>query len=170
MHESTIYCIDTSALVDLKLWYRMSTFPSLWHNLGELVKDERLISAYQVLEELKEKDDELLRWARKNKRMFKAEDENQIQVVQEILSRFPGLVDPNKQIPEADPFVIALAILKNRERSLFGEQCVVVTQERRTGTGGGRPRIPNVCLAYGIECLHGPTALAEFFEQEGWTF
>ncbi len=85
MHESTIYCIDTSALVDLKLWYRMSTFPSLWHNLGELVKDERLISAYQVLEELKEKDDELLRWARKNKRMFKAEDENQIQVVQEIV-------------------------------------------------------------------------------------
>jgi rRNA maturation endonuclease Nob1 len=169
MHEQTVYCIDTSALIDLKLLYRMKTFPSLWCNLSDLIKDDRLISSRQVLEELKKKDDELLCWARKSTKMFKVEDRDQINTAQEILRRFRDLVDPNKQIPDADPFVIALAVVKNRQISLFGEKCIVVTQEKRAGAGG-RPRMPDVCSVYGIECFYGSTALAEFFEREGWEF
>lgn len=170
MPEQTFYCIDTSALIELKMLYRMKTFPSLWDKLSDLVKQDRLIAPREVLNELEAKDDELFRWFKKHKKMFKAANQDQIDTAKEILTKFPQLVDPNKQIPDADPFVIALAIVRNKERSLFGEKFIVVTREERTGSGGGRPKIPDVCVAYGIECIYGATALAELFEREQWEF
>ena len=108
-----VYCIDTSALIDLKIYYPLNRFPSMWQRLEQLVKVDRLIAPEQVFEELKPKlgsnGDEIYRWAKAHKRMFKALDSQQTKLATAIIAKFPGLIDPNKTIPDAGPFVIALA-------------------------------------------------------------
>ncbi|MBM4047354.1 MAG: DUF4411 family protein [Planctomycetes bacterium] len=127
-----------------------------------MVKEDRLIAPHEVLKEIEKKDDVLLQWARKHKRMFKGLDQKQLQTVMDILHKFPRLVDPGKVIPDADPFVVALAKEMNRQGSLFGK-CIVVTQEKLSS---GKPKIPNVCQHYGIEY----TPVIDVLKKEKWKF
>jgi hypothetical protein len=53
---------------------------------------------------------------KKHRKIFREQDIDQLQGAQEILSRFPDLTDPAKEIPDADPFVVALAIIENTKR------------------------------------------------------
>jgi len=150
------YCVDSSALIDLGKHYRRTIFPSLWGNLEGLIKDGKLIAPREVLRELEQKDDEISRWAKCNRSIFRDLDVEQVVFVQEMLKVFPNLVDTNKLIPDADPFIIALS------RS---EGCNVVTNERFSRPGE-RPRIPNVCSHYKVPCY----SLTGFFEKVGWSF
>jgi succinate dehydrogenase flavin-adding protein (antitoxin of CptAB toxin-antitoxin module) len=116
-----IYCIDTSALIDLWRDYPIDIFPSLLEEIEKLMSDEFLIAPKQVLDELEKIDDDLLKWVKKHKKMFINLDAEQIQLVKDILSKFPNLIDATKTIPDADPFIIALASSKN---------CIVITSEK----------------------------------------
>lgn len=156
-----VYCVDTSALIDLKPYPR-KVFPNLWKRLEGLVGEGRLIAPPQVREELKHIDDELLKWARSQRRMFVSLSALHLECVAEILGSFPRLIDPSKETEEADPFVIALALAAGRHE-LFGHDHVVLTQERLKG---GRPRIPHVWEHYGIRYLD----VFGFFAKEGWRF
>ena len=149
------YCIDTSALIDLKPYFP-DIFTSLWKNLENLISQKRLIAPREVLEELKKKDDELLKWAKGHMRMFKHLDNEQMQQMRKILKRFRGLVDENKTTPDADPFVIALAISKG---------WTVITSEK-PASPGGPPKIPDVCENYNVKCI----PLIEFFREQKWEF
>jgi rRNA maturation endonuclease Nob1 len=166
MAEQPCYCIDTSALIELHATYGSDVFVSLWQNLTGLVKEGRLIAPREVLREIEKKDNDLLKWVKKHRKMFREQDIEQLQHAQDILSRFSKLIDPAKEIPDADPFVVALAIIENTKRqdSLFKGQCIVVTQEKPSR--GARPKIPDVCQHYGIECI----PVAELFRKEGWKF
>ncbi len=169
MTESTVYCIDSSALIDLKQLYPVGTFPGLWHEMSNMVKEERLIAPREVLKEV-EGDPDLKPWLRQNKRMFVTLSAEQLAIVRDVLRQFPRLVDAAKETPDADPFIITLAISKNREPpDLLGvRKCVVLTCEKLSNTP--TPKIPNVCQHYQVECLAGSTALTEFFRAEGWEF
>lgn len=153
------YCIDTSALIDLwRKLYPPDVFSSLWGEIGGLVHKKELISPKEVLRELSVKDDELLAWVKTHdirKKMFKTIDREQQNSVSNILSRFPGLIDPNA-IAVADPFVIALAMSKGWS---------VITSEHRANLGAD-PKIPDVCRAYNIKCI----GLLEFFREKNWKF
>lgn len=164
MPDST-YCIDTSALIHLKRLYPIDVFPGLWNQLGRLVRSGRLIAPFEVLKELEKKDDVLLRWARRHRRMFKKLDAAQIEKVKEIARAFPALFDPEKETPDADPFVVALAMVQNESKKddLFPQQYIVVTQE---SAEAGRRRIPAACRHYGLECI----AVLELFRRENWKF
>ena len=142
MAEQACYCSDTSALIELHATYGGDVFVSLWQN------------------------DDLLKWVKKHRKIFREQDIEQLQGAQEILSRFPDLTDPAKEIPDADPFVVALAIIENTKRqdTLFKSQCIVLTQEKPSR--GVRPKIPDVCQHYGIECI----ALTGLFRKEEWRF
>ena len=108
------YCIDTNALIDLwRRFYPLDIFPSLWKDLEALIPEDYLIAPREVLNELEKWDDELLKWAKNHKKMFKDLDYDQMQQVTKVLKDFPSLVDPDKTTPDADPFVIALAISKD---------------------------------------------------------
>ncbi|MCD6318324.1 DUF4411 family protein [Candidatus Aerophobetes bacterium] len=165
MESIKIYCIDTSALIDMKILYPQDIFSSLWKNMEKLIKQRRLISPYEVLEELRKKDDELLKWAEIHKSMFKNLDANQLEKVRDILRLFPNLVDFQKTTPDADPFVIALAMCEEQQRTLWEEQRIVVSEEKPAHPGA-RPKIPDVCKSYGVECI----SLMEFFRKENWQF
>jgi Domain of unknown function (DUF4411) len=72
------------------------------------------------------------------------------------LAQFPNLIDPTKTTPDADPFVIALAI---------AESGVVVTSEHLAGPGG-RPKIPNACAHFGVKYVN----LLDYFRAKGWKY
>lgn len=159
------YCIDTSAIISLwKRAYSPDVFRSLWKNLESLISNGRFIAPREVLNELEkyvDKNDELLKWAKKHRRMFKDLNEEQINQVQNILKYFPNLVDPNKLTPEADPFVIALAMSIG---------WTVITSEKPanlTANPAARPKIPDACGHFNVKCIHD---LLEFFRIEKWEF
>lgn len=161
----TVYCVDTSSLIRLKV-FPVTIFPGVWRNVDQLVAQERLISPDQVLEEIRVQDDEILEWANRHSAVFKRLDGKQLAWVAEILKRFPDLVDWDKERPDADPFVIALALAGKRaeDEKLFRHECAVVAEERRSRNG--RAKIPNVCEGYGVRCMD----LLGMFEAEGWRF
>lgn len=159
------YCIDTSALIDLsRRKYAPDVFPSLWKQIEELVKNGRIISHQKVFEELKkltDKSDDLLKWAKTHKRMFISLDARQSKNVSKILGAFPRLVDQDRETEEADPFVIALAMV---------EDLTVITSEQPANIDinkNARPKIPDVCKYFKVKCIHD---LLEFFRQEKWEF
>jgi Domain of unknown function (DUF4411) len=152
-----VYVIDTSALLDGWVrYYPPDVFPSLWSHLEEMVKSGDLLSPDEVLLELGQKDDEIHKWAKANNTMFVPLDEEIQNATQEILSQFPRLVGAMKDRNRADPFVIALAKVK---------EAIVVTGERSSGTRE-RPRIPNVCDQFKISHC----TLLQLIRDKNWTF
>ena len=168
MTTRLVYCMDASSLIESRCAYAHDVFPGVWKQIDALVAEERMIAPYEVLEELKRQDDQRL-WKGDRKKIFCRLDQEQTRKVGEIVARFPRLIDPTKETPDADPFVIALALARKEDTTqdnLYeNRQYVVVSQETPSGPGG-KPKIPNVCQAYGLECV----ALVELFRREGWTF
>jgi len=66
-----VYVIDTSSLIDLRVYYPQHIFPSVWKNLDRLVTENRMISSKTVLEEVSRQDDNLLEWCKSNNNVFK---------------------------------------------------------------------------------------------------
>jgi len=162
--SADLYIIDTSALIDLRP-YPFDIFKTLWVNLEGLIRSSQLISTEQVFEELKRRDDEILKWAKKHRKIFKPLDPEQIKEVKKIEAAFPCLVDPDKETDDADPFVIALALKKDPQQTLisFNSKRVVVTQENYKSN---KINIPFVCQSYGIECIK----IVDLFRRESWKF
>jgi len=163
-----IYCVDTSALVTVQRLYRYAVFPGVWDGLDDLARDGRLASPREVLRELEQgSEDHIYRWAKQREFIFRDLDQEQIEVARKIVNdpNYRGLFDFDKEIPEADPFVIALAIVEQAKNRMFGEHWIVTADEgsRRPGK---RPRIPEVCNdhRYKVDCIK----TLDMFEREGW--
>jgi len=163
MQEDT-YCIDASSLIDLKDLYPSKVFSTLWGNLEELIRNGRLISTREVLRELEQGHDELTAWARERRETFLTPTKEEVEVVKKILHSFPQLIDPSKQGRDADPFIIALAIVRGSQGlpGIFVSKHIIVTQESK----GNPNKIPRVSSAHNIQCIN----LLELFEKEGWKF
>lgn len=159
-----IYSIDTSGWTSIRRGYPVNNFPSLWRNVDYLTKNSRLISPHEVYAELEKQDDELLKWAKLHKEPFLKLDDEQVAVGLQIVADFPTLVNPLKQTPDADPFVISLTIVQRKRSTLLGDECVVVSAEKR-----GSPqkyKIPDVCAHFGIRHF----SILDVIAEEGWTF
>ena len=102
--------MDTSSLINLRQWRSPKSHPGVWKKLDTLIKQKRLISPWKVFEELKHQDDALVKWARRRKSMFRRNTKALIEVAQQILARFPDLVDVDQPVESADPYVVALAL------------------------------------------------------------
>jgi len=156
-----IYCIDTSSLIEMKDRYPqdVTLFEKVWNNIDNLCKEHRLIAPIEVLKEIEQGDDELKRWV-KGKKIFAKPDKKQSEKMKEILAQYSFLADSEKPGPNADPWLIALAIVKNNEEELPFYKYIVITEESKTRNN----RIPFVCKTYNIECIN----LIELFRKEGW--
>ncbi len=160
------YCFDASAFIELRWSYPKDVFPGVWNRISDLAKERRLISPQEVRRELQLKADEVLQWAKMRRSVFQKLDLKQQKIVREILQRFPSLVDPNKPVREAGPFVIALAVARRDQelQTFLRREWLVVAQEKSTTSGP--PKIPNVCAAYNIPCID----ILELFRREKWRF
>ncbi len=159
--RETTYCVDTSSLVGLRVWRPRKKYPEPWKRLDELIQRNRLIAPGAVLRELQERDDALLRWARKRGGIFKRNSKALVEHVQAILDRFPDFADPQAPNESADPFVVALAVQESS--GLYPPEVVVVTEEKYAP---GKTRIPHVCEWKNIRYL----TIHQMFVFEGWQF
>ena len=151
------YSIDTSALIHAwRVAYAPTNFPGVWAKIGELIATGHLCAIDEVLLELKERDDELLKWAKDNRPMFRAINFDIEEKHREILRLWPASIVASQSGPFADPFVIALAAT---------ERCIVVTEEKKTGNMKG-PKIPDVCDHLGVQW----TTCLGLIQREGWRF
>lgn len=138
------YIIDTCSFTAMRRVYPEDVFPGAWRKLTELAESRIAISIDEVLEELKAEDDEVLRWANLHAGIFLPLDAPIQTEGKKILASHPNLIDLKKRKSGADPFLIASAIV---------HAAAVVTEEKPSG-GPGKVKIPDVCKAYGIECLN----------------
>lgn len=146
------YVIDTCSLTKMRHTYPIDVFPTAWEKLSSLSESGTLISAEDVLEELKAFDDEILKWAQDQSNFFYPLDGHVQKLATRILTEHPGLLDLKKNKSSGDPFIVATAMYTG---------CILVTEEKFSNSPT-RPKIPNVCKALGIECIN----LVEMFRRE----
>lgn len=151
------YCLDTSGLLDAWVrWYPPDVFPSFWLKIEDLVDSGRIIASDEVLVELESREDELYKWAKDRRQMFLPLDEDIQILAVKILEQFPRLVDTRRERSQADPFVIAVAMLHKR---------IAIAGEKASGTAE-KPRIPNVCNYFGVEHM----GIVQLIRREKWSF
>ena len=139
-----IYCLDTSALLFMADIYSADTFPDVWEQLTELVDSEDVIAPREVRRELEKKEDNgALSWVKKNTTLLRALNADQSKVASEIVNspQFQGLIDLDAELPDADPFVVALAVTCQDGSGLFKETSAVVGVD----APGIRVGLANVC-------------------------
>lgn len=151
-----MYILDTNIFFVLK-HFPPRNFKSLWDYLDHLVDDSSLISVREVFNEVirNPPNDFIEEWVVANKHIFVTPVEEELAFVLELMKYEENrnfIKDNNitKGLPVADPFILAIAKLRNG---------IVVTMEARGRLGA---RIPNVCDKLEIECI----SWSEFLNKE----
>lgn len=165
MKTLTYYIIDSCSLIDLKKHNPMDIYQSVWGRVEKLIKDGYLIAPKEVFHEIEKGDDELKDWAKKQNKLFVDLDDFQIKKVKEIQAAYPSWIDVDKETAIADPFIIALALEKDKQQTLEPtiKNRLVISEEK---LDGNKIKVPFVCQNYNIECI----TIFELFRKLGWTF
>lgn len=147
------FVIDASSLIRLSQDNPQARYPKIWDRFEELIEKGLLRAPREVRLELERGDDELANWAKTRFALFVDPDRAQAKCLEEILRKFPTLVDPDRTSPFADPWVLSLALCWNSPESGHVENpWIVVTEERPRGVGS--TKIPDMCAAFGLECIN----------------
>lgn len=123
--------------------YPPDVFPSLWEKVEELVNDGRFLISEEVYSELLRKDDDLAAWVKERKKLVLVATCQKVQKSVSLLMQHPEhskLVDVNRNRGQADPFVIAVAQVRDSQ-VVTGE---IFDLKRKN------PRIPDVCHQLGV--------------------
>ncbi len=161
---SNYYIIDTSSLIELNKHNPRDVYPGVWKNIERLIKSNRLVAPKEVFNEIKQIDDSLHDWAKKQNKMFIKPTPKQIEIVKDILNKYPSLIKIDRKY-DADPWVIALTIelITSPQKTLLTIKRIVVTEEK---IRGNKIRIPLVCDKYNVESID----VIDMFRSEGWKF
>ena len=138
--SDTFYCIDTSALFYLEDTFSVDVFPDVWERLADLVASESMVAPREVLRELEKKTDNgALSWTKHNRAMFRELDADQITIASELVnsSRFHELIDVESELPDADPFVVALAVTCHSQFGLLLKNVPAVVAVEEIGVNLG---------------------------------
>lgn len=144
-----MYLLDANAYIQAKnLYYQMSFCPAYWAWLDQQFEHEALASVEPVYDELLKQNDKLSEWVKARKPQFLpvAADDVQAQFaeiaqhVSDLDNKKPELV--SDFLDGADPWLIAMAAHSN---------AVVVTHEVLVPDDSRKVKIPNVCMAFGVD-------------------
>jgi hypothetical protein len=165
-NKRRVYIFDTSAFSALhRLHVQVIELPQqLWDRLAEMMKNGDIISHVFVYDEAvnekAEHPDMLTTWLIPKKGYFYKDTVEQAQIVAKIVEKFPKLVDPAREKEQADPWLIAQAVVMSRQAGLFEDiEYVVVTQENKESS----KKIPKACSHFGVDSIN----LKEFFDENG---
>jgi hypothetical protein len=125
-------------------WVRLyppDIFGPIWAKLEELAEANIVTAPADVLLELEKQKDDLFAWASLRPNIFQVPDRAVMEVFTEIVNNHPDFMKINSTKSGADPFVVAMAEVKN---------FTVVTYETMAKQNSA-PKIPNVCVARGLE-------------------
>ncbi len=120
-----IYCIDASAFITMHRFYPARIIPDLWSHLDKLFKRNKILSHQIVFDEIVPKSgekDELAQWLNSYRSNFISTSQRQVELVPDILNKFPKLIDPESEKDQADPWMVAMLIEIMEEEGIFGEQ------------------------------------------------
>lgn len=158
--NSTIYVVDTSALMDWHdRYYPTDVFPKLVDLIDGLISKQRFLSVEIAYDELQSIGSTgVLAWAKARRSTFDP-TKNHLAGALKIEGDYPALKDPSARFDEADAYVIALAQMHGG---------MVVTAET-SAANKRKPRramyIPDVCAALGIPCISN----LGMMRKEGWS-
>jgi hypothetical protein len=168
-----LYSVDASALIEMEHVYRYAQFRPMWDFVGGLGQQRRLFVAPSVKDECAGSDT-FSAWFGEHPSLIwaysSALGKYLSALMVELTRDHMPLVDPNSTRHQADPQVIALALMLE-ERDLAdlhgGSQraCHVVSYERQRRGATGLAKMRDVCLHYGLGYLEWPAVL----EIEGWS-
>lgn len=139
------YCIDTSSVVALKRNYPRKSLRPLWDLLEQLADNGRLIAPHEVLRELDRVEDEMKAWAKARSGIFVTIDTEQATVLKEIQVQFPGISAAAKLGPHADPWCLALSLVRMRS----SEDIYLINEEKDTVTKSDK--IPYVARHFKVQ-------------------
>jgi hypothetical protein len=165
MESRPLYVIDASSLIVLARHRPARQHARIWQRLDELIRGERLLSPEEVYVELNQGSDVLLEWARKykkEKKLFRKTTKQLAGIARQLISQHPDLVDIDRPVAQADPFVVALAVIESK-RDMF-TSCTVVTEEKFNYSGN--TKLPNVCG----HCKMPYLTIHQMFIKEEWDF
>lgn len=161
-----IYCVDSSIFITLNRSYSVGLLPDdIWSSLDELFTADRILSHEFVFAELcpkTTKPDFLAQWIRNKQQFFVPITVRQTQLVDQILARFPDLINHEKEIDEADPWLVALAVEKRETAGLFEDYSTLAIVSNESGKSS--VKIPAVCGEFGVPHMN----LKEFLTDNGW--
>jgi hypothetical protein len=158
---NSIYVVDASVLILLSQHYPKGVFSSLWESIEDLIKVKNVLAPHQVFREIEQGgDDDLTKWCKANNRMFLNNTSDVIKFAQEIIQKYPDLVNPYATRETADPFLIALA--RSLKSNVTDSKPIIVTDENEVKID----RIPHISRIFGLESLK----LTGMFQKEKWSF
>lgn len=161
----TLYCFDTSAFVTLsRTDENVIRMPqSLWNHLAKMMRTGEIVSHKLVFDEISSNSknpDFITQWIADKKDCFLDRTPAQEEIVPEIVRQFPDLIDYAREREQADPWLIALAVEKSKEQTLFDvKSAMVVSQENPNSS----KKIPAACKHFKVEHL----SLRNFFDKIG---
>jgi len=165
LKQKKLYCFDTSAFIGLsRTSENIIELPeTLWKHLENMMMAKEIISHRLVFEEISSNSknpDFIARWIANKQECFLLKTDSQREHIPEIVKKCPDLIDYKMEREQADPWLIALAIEKSEENTLF-EICaaIVVSQENPNSS----KKIPAACKSFGIRHL----SLRNFFDEIG---
>jgi hypothetical protein len=150
-----VYVFDTSVWIDLFRGYPPDLFPGLWARIDAAIASGQLVSPHEVLVELDNGNDAIAPILKAKAGLFAPLDTALQAEVTSVLARCPTLVDAGATRDKADPYVVALAVLRS---------ATVVTGEKPAKPNAARMKIPDACAASGVTALD----LFAFLRAEGW--
>ena len=156
------YCLDTNCFIEpWNSFYSYKSHKSYWEDfvLPEIMAG-RLIVLDEVYRELSQKEDDLFKWLKghkiKDSGVLIKTDKDLLLQVQDLLEKYPRLVDSRRGRSDADPFLIEYA---------KGNTIPLVTLEKPSGNID-KPRIPDVCKAESVEYI----SFYEYIDRVGISF
>lgn len=149
------YSVDSSIWIHLWRHHPPDIFVSLWDQLRSSIAAGHIWSSDEVLHELQKGDDDLADTLKAMDGLFLTLDEEVQAAVSVVLSSCSDLADPEGERNRADPFVIAVGMVRT---------AIIVTGERPRKTPERRRKIPDVC-----DALHLPWLdWFAFLKDIGW--
>lgn len=138
------YVFDANCFIEpWNKFYSYDFFDTYWDKFIKPHCDkEKILVQREIYDEILKKDDKLKKWFKECDISIVETDVEITKEVAKINNKFPNLTKESKGRSLADPFVIAIAKLRN---------ATVVTMEHE-GTEL-KPKIPYVCKKLGVKCI-----------------
>jgi hypothetical protein len=158
----SIYSMDTCCLIyAMRQAYPINNFPAFWKNLHLAITNGTIHIIESVKDEISHFDNEVLTWVETlEEDIFTKVNNPIISHVATIVEKCPKLINAAENKDEADPYVIALAMLNKG---------TVVTQENMSNTvkpNQKKIKIPNACKELNIKCI----SLTDMIIELNWVF
>lgn len=163
--NGNIYFIDTSSLVEMFRNPQMDLFDRIWENVEGLFLNGRMFSHRFVYDEIttdSKRPDLLSKKITPLQAYFRPMSFEQAQLVSDIIKKYPALIDPKSEKEQAAPWLIAAAMVEQRQYSLFNpDKMVYIVSEQ---SGPDTEGIPSISKGLGLEHLN----LSGFYQINNW--